>query len=209
VKVLLASASPRRKELLAALVPEFAVYAADVDESLRPGVDVREEAARLAVMKALAGSRHDPPAVVVGSDTIVADEQHAYGKPVDAADAVAMLSALRGRPHVVVTGVAVVVEGWAPVVAVSETVVELATLSDEQIAAYVASGRPLDKAGAYAIQDEDVPTVAACHGCYCGVMGLPLWKTRDLLYDFGVASPEPSERLARCLLCPERTGVIE
>jgi septum formation protein len=207
MRVVLASASPRRKELLAAILPSFEVAAADVEEPLEG--EPRENAARLAVAKALAVLQRDPAALVVGSDTIVADERGSYGKPGDAAEAIEMLRALRGRPHLVATAVAVVTGGWEPLVSVSETVVELVDLTDRQIESYVASGRPLDKAGAYAIQDEDVPTVARCSGCYCGVMGLPLWRTRDLLYDFGVMAREPHETFARCALCPERTGAIE
>jgi septum formation protein len=207
MRVVLASASPRRRELLAAILDRFEVRPADVDESFSDGP--REAAARLALAKAEAVLQHDPGALVIGSDTIVADERTTYGKPADAAGAEAMLRALRGRAHLVLTGVAVATGGWAPLVAVSEAVVEMAPLSDEAIAAYVASGRPLDKAGAYAIQDEDVPTVAACHGCYCAVMGLPLWRTRDLLAEFGVLAREPHEVFPRCAACPERTGAIE
>ena len=207
MRVVLGSASPRRRELLSAILPEFEVVSADIDETLSE--HPREDAARLAIAKARAVLEVERSAVVIGSDTIVADATRSFGKPRDAADAVAMLRDLAGRPHLVLTGVAVAVEGWAPIAAVSETVVEMAALDDATIAAYVASGRPLDKAGAYAIQDEDVPTVERWHGCYCGVMGLPLWLTRELLYEYGVAADAPLDRLARCAACPERTGVIE
>lgn len=207
MRLILASASPRRRELLSAIVSAFDVRAADVDETFsgRPA----EDAARLALAKAEAVSQLDPGALVLGSDTIVANERRAYGKPADAEEAAAMLRELSGRPHLVLTGVAVVTGGWAPLVAVSETVVEMAQLDDGRIAAYVASGRPLDKAGGYAIQDDDVPTVSAWHGCYCAVMGLPLWRARDLLQEFGVAAEEPHHRIPRCATCPERTGAIE
>lgn len=207
MRVVLGSASPRRRELLAHILPSFEVRSADVDETLT--ASPRDDAARLAVAKARAALALNPSAVVLGADTIVADAARSYGKPRDAADAIAMLKDLVGRPHLVLTGVAVVVEGWPPVVAVSETVVEMAALDDAAIAAYVASGRPLDKAGAYAIQDEDVPTVARWHGCYCGVMGLPLWRTRDLLAEYGVQASAPHDSLPRCASCPERTGAIE
>ena len=151
----------------------------------------------------LAVSRRHPGAAVLGADTIVHDGERAYGKPTDADAAVAMLRALRGKPHLVVTGIAVVsASGAASDVSTSE--VTLANLTDETIAAYVASGRPLDKAGAYAIQDEDVPTVDALDGCYCSVMGLPLWRLRALLATAGVATPEPHDTLPRCAACPER-----
>jgi len=207
MRVVLGSGSPRRRELLAHILPSFEVRPADVDETLTE--KPREDAARLAIAKARAGLELDPSAVVIGADTIVADATRSYGKPRDSADAVEMLRDLAGRPHLVLTGVAIAVEGWSPIVAVSETVVEMVAMDEPTIAAYVASGRPLDKAGAYAIQDEDVPTVERWHGCYCGVMGLPLWLTRELLYEYGVEADAPLERLARCAMCPERTGVIE
>jgi septum formation protein len=207
VRVVLASASPRRRELLTAILPQFDVRPADVLEEFRG--DAREDAARLALAKAEAVLAQDPGALVLAADTIVADERGSYGKPRDAADAAEMLRALRGRPHLVATGVAVATGGWAPIVSVSETIVEMADLPDEAIAAYVASGRPLDKAGAYAIQDEDVPTVAAWHGCYCCVVGLPLWRTRELLADLGALAAEPHDAFPRCATCPERTGAFD
>lgn len=199
--VVLASASPRRRELLRALLDEFVVDAAGMDE--RTTDDPRADARRLAREKAAAVARRHPGAVVVGADTIVHDGERAYGKPGDPETATAMLRALRGREHLVATGVAVVsASGAASAVSTSE--VTLAALDDGDVAAYVASGRPLDKAGAYAIQDEDVPTVSALDGCYCSVMGLPLWRLRALLATAGVVAHEPHHALARCEGCPER-----
>jgi septum formation protein len=207
MRVVLASNSPRRRELLAAVLDRFEVRAAGVDEHLSG--DPRADAARLALAKAEAVLRVDPAMLALGADTIVADEHRSYGKPANKADAREMLRSLRGRPHVVYTGVAVATGGWAPLVAVSESIVEMSPLEDAQVDLYVASGRPLDKAGAYAIQDEDVPTVGRLHGCYCSVMGLPLWLTRDLLADLGVLAQEPHFALQRCAACPERTGAID
>lgn len=199
--VVLASASPRRRDLLRTLLDEFAVDAAGIDE--RTTDDPRADARRLAREKASAVVRRHPGAVVIGADTIVHDGQCAYGKPGDPGTAIAMLRALRGRTHLVVTGIAVVsASGAASEVSTSE--VTLADLDAEAIAAYVESGRPLDKAGAYAIQDEDVPTVAALDGCYCSVMGLPLWRLRALLATAGVVAREPHHALSRCEGCPER-----
>ncbi|MFN0095204.1 MAG: Maf family protein [Dehalococcoidia bacterium] len=206
-RVVLASASPRRRELLAALVADFAVAPADIDETVDG--DPVEAAGKLALAKARAVLSRDDAAVVIGSDTIVADRERMYAKPTGPGDAADMWRALRGRPHLVATGVAVCVGGWPPLVDVSESVVTLTDLGDDAIAAYVASGRPLDKAGGYAIQDEDVPTVASLDGCYCGVMGLPLWTLRTLLEEFGVATRAPHETFARCETCPERTGAVE
>lgn len=201
VPVVLASVSPRRRELLQALLVEATVDPADLDE--RTTDDPRADARRLAREKASAVARRHPGAVVIGADTIVHDGERAYGKPGDPETAVGMLRALRGKPHLVVTGIAVVsASGAASEVSASR--VTLAELSDDAIAIYVASGRPLDKAGAYAIQDEDVPTVTALDGCYCSVMGLPLWRLRALLATAGVVAREPHEALPRCEGCPER-----
>ena len=199
--VVLASASPRRRELLRALLDGFDVDPAGIDE--RTTDDPRADARRLAREKASAVARRRPRAVVIGTDTIVHDGARAYGKPADAGDAVATLRALRGRTHRVLTGIAVVSAGGAASdVSVSE--VTLADLSDAAIVASVASGRPLDKAGAYAIQDEDVAPVAALSGCYCAVMGLPLWRLRALLAIAGVEARSPRRALPRCGECPER-----
>lgn len=200
-RVVLGSASPRRRELLRALLDDFAVDPADIAEHTTD--DPRADARRLAREKASAVARRHPGAVVIGADTIVHDGERHYGKPADSDDAVAMLRALRGRAHVVLTGIAVVsASGAASDVSTSEVV--LSDLDDEAIAAYVASGRPLDKAGAYAIQDEDVPTVAALQGCYCSVMGLPLWRLRALLATAGIAARGSDRDLERCGACPER-----
>ena len=198
---MLASASPRRRDLLAALLDSFEVRPAGIPEDA--GDDPEEGAARLAREKALAVAAAEPDAVIIGSDTIVHDGTRSFGKPLDANEAVAMWSALRGREHRVFTGVAVAARGGVATL-ISESAVELADLPDEAVAAYVASGRPLDKAGAYAIQDEDVPTVSAFSGCYCGVMGLPLWKTKTLLERAGVSCRAPDSTYSRCATCPER-----
>ena len=201
VPVVLASASPRRRELLRALLDDATIDPADIDE--RTTDDPRADARRLAREKASAVARRHPGAAVIGADTIVHDGERAYGKPAGEEEAVAVLRNLRGRTHLVVTGIAVVsASGAASEVSTSN--VTLAELDDDTIAAYVASGRPLDKAGAYAIQDEDVPTVADLDGCYCSVMGLPLWRLRALLATAGVVTREPHEALARCAACPER-----
>ncbi len=200
-RVVLGSASPRRRELLRALLDDFAVDPADIAEHTTD--DPRADARRLAREKASTVARRHPGAVVIGADTIVHDGERAYGKPADPAGATAMLRALQGRTHLVVTGLAVVSAGGAAS-DVSTSEVTLAELGDDAITAYVAGGRPLDKAGAYAIQDEDVPTVAALEGCYCSVMGLPLWRLRTLLATAGVAAREPGGAVPRCAACPER-----
>ena len=200
--IVLASGSPRRRELLAALVDGFRVAVSDVEEVVDG--DPEAEARRLAREKALAVAANEPGAIVIAADTIVHDGARPYGKPRDPADAAAMLRALRGRGHRVLTGLAVVSDGAARE-ACSIAEVELAPMSDAVIDAYVAGGRPLDKAGAYAIQDEDVPTVARLDGCYCAVMGLGLWRLRALLAEARVAAAAPDGTFERCASCPERT----
>ncbi len=201
MRVVLASASPRRRELLAALIDAFDVVPSDVLEAMRGTPN--SDAVRLALAKARAVAAIEGDAVVIGADTIVHDGTRAYGKPASAGEAVDMLRALRGRRHTVHTGVAVVRDGVERS-SCGEAGVQLAALTDEQIAAYVASGRPLDKAGAYAIQDEDVPTVSRLDGCYCCVVGLPLWRLRGLLEATGVDCKDPRMSISRCRDCPER-----
>ena len=198
---MLASASPRRRELLAALVAGFEVAAADIPEPM--GDDPRETAITLAKAKAHAVAARMPGAVVLAADTVVHDGTQPYGKPADAAEAASMLRSLRGRAHTVLTGMAVAA-GARLATAWSEARVTMAALPDDAIDAYVASGSPLDKAGAYAIQDEHVPTVATLEGCYCCVVGLPLWKTRSLLESAGLPCRAPDSTYPRCTTCPDR-----
>ncbi len=201
MRVVLASASPRRRGLLAALIDVFDVVPSDVPEEMH-GVPAGD-AVRLALTKAREVAANLPGAVVIGADTIVHDGSRSYGKPGSPGEAADMLRTLRGRRHIVYTGVAVIRDGVERL-GCSAAGVELAGFTDEQIATYVASGRPLDKAGGYAIQDEDVPTVARLKGCYCGVVGLPLWRLRSLLEAAGVACKDPGEAIARCRECPEK-----
>ncbi len=194
-RVILASASPRRRELLAALIDDFEVVPADVPEPFTD--DPVADAVGLALAKARRVATQFEDAAVIGADTIVFDENRSYGKPADEPDAIRMWRALGGREHKVVTGLAVIAQtGEFTAAPVSR--VRLTDLDTAQIAAYVFSGRPMDKAGAYAIQDEDVPTVAELHGCYCSVMGLGLWTLKDLLAHAGLESRDPSATFARC-----------
>ena len=204
MRLILASASPRRRELLAALVSDFEVIPSAVVETLTG--DGFVDAERLAYAKAADVFLGHPDAVVLGSDTLVYDNERSYGKPVDETDAFTMWKQLRGRLHTVATGVAVVGPG-AEFQLTEAWDVELTSLSDDEIRDYIASGRPMDKAGAYAIQDQDVPTVARLHGCFCSVMGLPLWTAKDLLEAAGVECRPPSDSLERCRECPSRPAI--
>ena len=190
MRLVLASASPRRRELLRQICPEFDVVPSEIDETLDGGPTV-EAVARLALRKARAGAAHAPSAIVLAADTVVVIDGMALGKPAGAQEARAMLMRLRGRAHEVVTGVAVVEAGAGR--EASTTVVSrvlMASYPDTTIEAYVASGAPLDKAGGYAIQDLDGRLVDALVGSYTNVVGLPLEATRRLLEEFGVAVSE-------------------
>jgi len=187
--VVLGSASPRRRELLRRLLSDFEVIPSAVEECLADGPLV-DAVARLAEEKARAVAAAHPGAVVLGADTIVVIDDEPLGKPADSGVARAMLQRLRGRPHEVLTGVAVVA-GARVFTGTEVTRVLMARYSDELIARYVASGAPLDKAGAYAIQDLDGALVESIVGSYTNVVGLPLELTARLLTAAGVSVSVP------------------
>ena len=201
--IVLASGSPRRRELLAALGVTFEVDPADIDETTDEQDPVRV-AEDLALIKARTVASRRPDAVVIGSDTVVALDGRLLGKPADAAEARAMLRSLRGRPHEVVTGVAVIANGTEHL-AHSSTAVTMRDYRDEEIEAFIATGSPFDKAGGYASQDSVFAPTASIEGCACDVVGLPLWTLRGLLREAGVEVSEPTlDRCAGCLERPER-----
>ena len=184
----LASKSPRRAELLTRLGLRFGVLDLDIPEHRQPNEAAEEYVRRVAREKAGAGLltvMAVANAVVLGADTEVILDDDVFGKPADAADAAAMLRRLSGRVHRVVSAVSVVSAAReAQAVSVSE--VEFAKLDDAEIAAYVASGDPMGKAGAYAIQGGAERFVRHLSGSFSGVMGLPLFETSRLLKEFGV-----------------------
>lgn len=184
--VYLASASPRRQELLTQLGVRFEVLPVAVDEEPRPGEGAADLVCRLASAKALAGlaARRDPGAPVVAADTSVALGAELFAKPLDQADATRILSRLSGRTHAVFTAVAVA-DGQRERVELSRSEVTFRALSPEEIAAYWRTGEPADKAGAYAIQGRGAQFIADLRGSYSGVMGLPLFETSRLLTLFG------------------------
>lgn len=184
--LILASASPRRRELLGQLGLGFRVQPVAVDESPRAGERAREVAERLAREKLAVASAAlgRGAAVVVCADTVVTLDAEIFGKPCDAADAARMLRGLSGRVHVVYTAIAVG-DGERQAAALSRSEVLFRTLSDDEIEAYWRSGEPRDKAGAYAIQGLGAIFVAELRGSYSGVMGLPLFETARLLEGFG------------------------
>jgi septum formation protein len=187
MKLILASASPRRRELLAQAGYSFEVQASSVPELREPGEDATRFATRLAREKAEAVFAQQPsgPVVVLGADTVVVCDGEVMGKPVDAADAARMLLLLSGRTHQVVTGVAAV---WDTKVEVASelTHVTMRTLSTQEVAQYVATGEPMDKAGAYAIQGYAARWIPRVRGCYFNVVGLPLALVSSMLEATGL-----------------------
>ena len=183
--LVLASASPRRCELLAQIGIEFEQRVADIDETPRAGEPPADYVARLALEKARtvrrAGSCAAP---VLGADTAVVVDGRILGKPADFADAGDMLRLLSGRVHEVFSAVALVAGREA--VAVNCSTVRFREIHDSEIAAYWRSGEPRDKAGGYAIQGLAAAFIERLDGSYSGVMGLPLYETARLLDDFGI-----------------------
>ena len=183
-RLILASASPRRRELLQLLVEAFDIRPSAIDETLA-GATVVDAITNLALDKARAVAASAPDAVVLGADTVVVLEGDVFGKPADAAEARSMLHRLRGRWHEVITGIAVVAPGReASAAAVSRVLMD--AVDDRMIDEYVASGEPLDKAGAYAIQGAGGRLIRGLVGSYTNVIGLPLEMTRELLESVGV-----------------------
>ena len=188
-RLILASASPQRARLLEQLGLRHTAIPADIDETPRAGESAEALAERLARTKAEALSIAYPEAVIVGSDTVVAREGDNYGKPAGDAEARTMLTALAGRTHRVATGVAVFANARTTArVCVSRVI--LRAMSTAEIAAYVATGEPLGKAGGYAIQGRGALFVERLEGSYSAVMGLPLFETGALLAAAGVDALE-------------------
>ena len=186
-RLVLASRSPRRAELLAVFGLPFDVLPADVDESRQPGEHPNGYVERLARDKAEAVA--GPEVIALGADTAVVHEGDVLGKPAHPAEALAMLRRLSGETHHVVTGVAVaaIVDEQVLIESVVETArVTMAVLTDDEVAAYVATGEPLDKAGAYAIQGRGGLFVESIEGHPSTVVGLPLPAARRLLSRHGV-----------------------
>lgn len=185
--IVLASASPRRRELLAQIGVPHVVLAVDIDETPLPGEAPASLALRLARDKALAGLARDGGGrAVLGADTIVVQGDGVFGKPRDAADARRMLGALSGRSHQVMSAVAVALPGGAVQAALSVPDVTMRVIGAAEIEAYWGSGEPRDKAGAYAIQGLGAVFIERIHGSYSGVMGLPLYETASLLQASGL-----------------------
>lgn len=186
-RLILASASPRRRELLEQIGVRYRVQAAALDERQLAGEAPAECVQRLALAKAqhVLERERASAAVVLGADTAVVINGQMLGKPLDAADHRRMMGALSGRTHQVLTAVAVLSTGRASLF-LSESRVSLIELSEQDAQAYWATGEPADKAGGYAIQGRGALLVSGLQGSYSGVMGLPLCETARLLEEHGV-----------------------
>lgn len=182
--LVLASASPRRRQLLEMLGIEHRVVPPDVDEAHRAGEAPADYVVRLARDKARAVSGRDPRPLVLAADTTVILGDELFAKPATVGEAVEMLGRLAGRTHQVYTGVALA-QGERVETALDVSDVTFRRLSREQIANYVATGEPMDKAGAYAIQGKGAALIDGIRGDFFGVMGLPLRLVLDLLERFG------------------------
>lgn len=179
MQIILASQSPRRRELLALLRLDFTVKAADIDETMDPAKAPYDEVARLSYEKAAAVAA-EQDGIVIAADTIVVCDGKVLGKPKDEAQAKAMLTMLSGRDHQVMTGMTVL-HGNRAITSTTVTDIHFRALSEEEIEDYVATGEPMDKAGAYGIQGYAAPFAEHLVGDYYNVMGLPVCRlSQDL-----------------------------
>ncbi|MFL5489086.1 MAG: Maf family protein [Gemmatimonadaceae bacterium] len=184
-RVVLASGSPRRRQLLELIGITHEVRPPNIDETARPREAPRRHAERLAREKATAIAKRDPDLITIGADTVVVINRKVLGKPVDGSDAARMLAMLSGREHTVITAVAVS-RGKKLRSAIEEVRVKFRRLRQAEIDAYIATGEPMDKAGAYGIQGYGATIVERIDGDYFAVMGLPLVRLIGLLRDVGV-----------------------
>ena len=183
--LILASASPRRAELLRNAGIKFTVEASNISEEPQPGEDPTSLAKRLALEKAREVSRKNPGKFVLSADTVVVVDQQILGKPEDAADAARMLRLLSGRMHEVITGVCLVGPGEIEDVRAEKTQVTFDRVDADEIRAYVAGGDPMDKAGGYGIQGIASRWIPKIEGDYFNVVGLPLVLVWKLLREHG------------------------
>jgi septum formation protein len=185
--IILASNSPRRKELLKQIGLTFTTDPADVDERVLPGEGAEEYAVRVALDKARVAASRTGTGLVIAADTIVVVDDRILGKPLDIRDAERMLAMLSGRMHRVITGLAVMdAETGRTRTGAAITMVWFRDLTPPEIRSYVSTGEPLDKAGAYGIQEKGALFVEKIDGCYFNVVGLPLSLLGEMLRNFGI-----------------------
>ena len=187
---ILASSSPRRRELLASLGVSFTIASPDIDETQHPGEPPLTYVQRLSQAKAAHIARQtDTPAYILAADTVVIHHNAVLGKPVDANEARAMLRQLCGQAHRVCTALTLIPAAGQALTEVTCTTVTMRYYTDAEIEAYIATGDPFDKAGSYAIQHPEFAPVAHINGSYSNVVGLPLETLRELLNQTGWVLP--------------------
>lgn len=185
-KLILASSSPRRAELMKQIGLNFEIKVSSVDEALLPGLRPPELVERLAESKAAAVARELNDGIVIGADTVVVWREQVLGKPLSEAEAFDMLSKLQGGVHEVFTGVALIdARSGKVLVSHEKTRVFFRAVEEAEISRYVASGEPFDKAGAYGVQGLAAIFIRRLEGCYTNVVGLPLARLSVMLKDFG------------------------
>jgi nucleoside triphosphate pyrophosphatase len=197
MRLILASSSPRRKEIFALLGLPFDVVPPGLEEIFHPGRSPADESAYWASEKARAVHRLAPDAIVVGSDTVIDLDGQTIGKPVHQADAMRILSLLAGRTHTVVTAVAAVFPGVNERMAIEKTKIRMRQVSKEDVNRYVATGEPLDKAGAYSLQGEGRLFIESIDGDYLSAVGLPLRAVAGILLEAGIRPAADVERIYR------------
>jgi len=184
-QLILASSSPRRRELLDQIQVSYKAIPVNIDESHIPGESAEQFVKRLAAEKAMAGYEKNPHCIVLGSDTIVVIGSTILGKPENKKHGIEMLSLLSGKTHHVWTAVAVHSSDYKACV-MSASEVEFAELTTQQIEVYWETGEPEDKAGAYGVQGIAAQFIKTINGSYSGIMGLPLFETAQLLEKSGI-----------------------
>jgi septum formation protein len=190
MRLILASTSPRRREILALLGLPFDVIQPDFEETLSSLRSIEEEVIEFAVGKAESVARQNPQAIVIGSDTMISVDHAKIGKPCDLSDAQAMLRKLAGRTHYIYTSVAIIDgSGGSGLKVVEKVTVKMRDFSDAEVQDYLACGESLDKAGAYSIQGKGRQLIASIEGDYLAAVGLPLKPIADYLKDRGIAVP--------------------
>ena len=193
-KLILASRSPRRSELLRSLHVDFEVSPSKVEEITDPKLSPEQNAIHIARNKALWVSQHNPGCFVLGADTMVVLGEEIIGQPADAEDAFHILSKLKGKQHRVITGVIVVTPESEEYTTAVVSTVSLKPVSEKEIRDYIATGEPLDKAGAYAIQGEGSFLVESWEGSWSNIVGLPLEALTNLLEQAGYPIPTENKR---------------
>lgn len=198
MSVILASTSPRRRELLALLGIEFEVVPPMAEEIPSPGLSPREQAKQFALDKARSIARRHPDDPVLGSDTVIEIDGTLVGKPQDIDDAESMLRQLRGCTHQVHTGIALIRQAvHVTVVQVETALVRMTAFTDQELECYLETGESLGKAGAYSIQGEAARFIERIEGDYPAIVGLPLRQTAHLLEQQGIVLPTPVEEIYR------------